>query len=97
MFVHSAHIQNTSERMFSLFYQKQMYLFSLILVRTITTLGARGSVVGLGTMLQAGTSRVRVQMRCIFFFNLPNPSSRTMTLRSTQPLTEMSTRDLPGG
>jgi hypothetical protein len=26
----------------------------------------------------------------------PNPSSRTMTLGSTQPLTEMSTRNLPG-
>jgi hypothetical protein len=31
------------------------------------------------------------------FFNLPNPSSRTMTLGSTQPLTEMSTRNIPGG
>jgi hypothetical protein len=31
------------------------------------------------------------------FFNLPNPSSRTMDLRSTQPLREMSTRNLPGG
>jgi hypothetical protein len=31
------------------------------------------------------------------FFNLPNPSSRTMTLESTQPLTEISTRNLPGG
>jgi hypothetical protein len=31
------------------------------------------------------------------FFNLPNPSSRTMALVSTQPLTEMSTRNLPGG
>jgi hypothetical protein len=30
------------------------------------------------------------------FFNLPNPSSRTMALGSTQPLTEMSTRNLPG-
>jgi hypothetical protein len=33
----------------------------------------------------------------IGFFNWPNPSSRTMALRSTQPLTEMSTRNLPGG
>jgi hypothetical protein len=32
-----------------------------------------------------------------FFSNLPNPSSRTMALGSTQPLTEMSTRNLPGG
>jgi hypothetical protein len=31
------------------------------------------------------------------FFNLPNPSSRTMALGSTQPLTEISTRDLPRG
>jgi hypothetical protein len=30
------------------------------------------------------------------FFNLHNPSSRTMALGSIQPLTEMSTRDLPG-
>jgi hypothetical protein len=30
------------------------------------------------------------------YFNLPNPSSLTMPLRSTQPLTEMSTRNLPG-
>jgi hypothetical protein len=32
----------------------------------------------------------------IFFFNLPNPSSRTMAPGSTQPLTEMSTRNLLG-
>jgi hypothetical protein len=30
------------------------------------------------------------------FSNLPNPSSRTMNPGSTQPLTEMSTRNLPG-
>jgi hypothetical protein len=30
------------------------------------------------------------------FFNFPNPSSRTMALGSTQPLTEMSVRNLPG-
>jgi hypothetical protein len=33
----------------------------------------------------------------IGFFNLPNPSNRTMALGSTQPLTEINTRDLPGG
>jgi hypothetical protein len=33
----------------------------------------------------------------IKFFNLPNPSSHTMTLGSTQPLTEMSTGNLSGG
>jgi hypothetical protein len=30
------------------------------------------------------------------FFN-PNPSRRTMALGSTQPVTEMSNRNLPGG
>jgi hypothetical protein len=33
----------------------------------------------------------------IGFSNWPNPSSRTMALGSTQPLTEMSTKNLPGG
>jgi hypothetical protein len=32
----------------------------------------------------------------IEFFTWPNPSSRTMALESTQPLTEMSTRNFPG-
>jgi hypothetical protein len=32
-----------------------------------------------------------------FFFNLPNLSSRTMGLGSTQSLIEMSTRNVPGG
>jgi hypothetical protein len=30
------------------------------------------------------------------FFNLSNPSSRTMALGFTQPLKEMNTRNLPG-
>jgi hypothetical protein len=47
-------------------------------------------------MLQAGRSPVRVPDE-VDFFNLPNPSSRTMALRSTQPLTEMITRNLPRG
>jgi hypothetical protein len=32
-----------------------------------------------------------------FFFNLPIPSIRIMALGLTQPLTKMSTRNLPGG
>jgi hypothetical protein len=47
-------------------------------------------------MLQAERSSVRVPDE-IDFFNLPNPSSRSMALSSTQPLTEMSNRNLPGG
>jgi hypothetical protein len=34
-------------------------------------------------------------MKSLNFFNLPNPFSRNMNLGSTQPLTEMSTRNLP--
>jgi hypothetical protein len=33
----------------------------------------------------------------IEFFTWPNPSSRIMALGLTQPLTEMSIRNLPGG
>jgi hypothetical protein len=47
-------------------------------------------------MLQAGRSPVRV-LDEVDFFNLLDPSSRTMVLGSTQPLTEMSTKNLPGG
>jgi hypothetical protein len=44
-------------------------------------------------MQQAGRSRFRVPMRWIFL-NSPNPSGRIMALGSTQPLTEMSTKNL---
>jgi hypothetical protein len=42
-------------------------------------------------MLQAGRSRVRFAIRSLYF------SSSTMALGSTQPLTEISTRNLPKG
>jgi hypothetical protein len=48
-------------------------------------------------MLQVGSSWVRVSMRSLDIFNLPNLSSSTMALGSTSPLTEISTRNLPGG
>jgi hypothetical protein len=47
-------------------------------------------------MLQAGRSPFRIPDE-VDFFNIPNPSSRTMALGSTQPLTEMSIRNRPGG
>jgi hypothetical protein len=47
-------------------------------------------------MLEAGRSPVRVPDE-VDFFNLPNTSSCTMALGSTQPLKEISTRNLPGG
>jgi hypothetical protein len=46
-------------------------------------MGARDSVVGWDTMLQAERSPARVPNE-VDFFNLPNPSSRTMALVSTQ-------------
>jgi hypothetical protein len=47
-------------------------------------------------MLQAGRSPVRVPDE-VDIFNLPNLSGRSIALGSTQHLTEMSTRNLPGG
>jgi hypothetical protein len=35
-------------------------------------------------------------MKSLDFFSLPNISSRTIALGSTQLLTEMSTRNIPG-
>jgi hypothetical protein len=46
-------------------------------------------------MLQAGSSLVRMPDE-VNFFNLPNTSSLTMALGSTQPLTKLSTKNLPG-
>jgi hypothetical protein len=66
--------------------------FKKLITYILHETGARGSVVGSSTMLQAGRSPVRVPEE-VDFFNLPNPSSRTMALGSTQPLTEMSTRN----
>jgi hypothetical protein len=48
------------------------------------------------TMLQVGRSRDQVPIIWICF-NLPNNSSSTIALGSTQPLTKISTRNLPGG
>jgi hypothetical protein len=47
-------------------------------------------------MLEAGRSPVRVPDE-VDIFSLHNPSTRTMALESTQPLTEMSTSKFPGG
>jgi hypothetical protein len=48
-------------------------------------------------MLQARRSRVRIPVSNFFFFNLLNPSSRTMALGFIQRLREMGTRNLPCG
>jgi hypothetical protein len=52
---------------------------------------ARGSAVGKGKLLQAGRSPVRVPDK-VDFFNLPNPSSRTMALGLNQPLIKVNTK-----
>jgi hypothetical protein len=46
-------------------------------------------------MLQAGSLPVRVPDE-VDIFNLPNAFSRTMALESSQPLKEISSRNLPG-
>jgi hypothetical protein len=38
-----------------------------------------------------------IPVEFIGFFNLPNPSGLSMSLRSSKPVTEMSTRNLLGG
>jgi hypothetical protein len=58
---------------------------------------AHSSVVGWGTTLQAWRSWVWFPMTLFDFSNLSNPSSCTMALGSTQPLTEMSSRKNSGG
>jgi hypothetical protein len=55
------------------------------------------SVVGTGTMLQAGRPRVRFSMRLLdFSVDLNHPASRPMALGSTQS-NRNGTRNLPGG
>ena len=50
----------------------------------------------IGTALQAGISRVRFPIVSLDFF-IDTPSGRTMALGWTQPLTEMSTRNISWG
>jgi hypothetical protein len=59
--------------------------------------GVRGGAVGWSTGLQAGKSRVRFPMVSLKFFHWHIPSARTMALELTQPLTEMSTRNISWG
>jgi hypothetical protein len=58
-------------------------------------MGARGSVVE--ALCYKPEGRGFNPDEVIAFFNLPNPSSRIMTLGLTQPLIETSTMNLPGG
>jgi len=51
----------------------------------------------LNIALQAGRSRARFPMLSLDFFHWHNRSGCTMAQRSTQPLTEMSTRNVSWG
>jgi hypothetical protein len=53
---------------------------------------AHSSVDGWGAMLQSRRLWVWVLMTSLNFFNLPKPSSSTVAMGFTQPLTEMSAR-----
>jgi hypothetical protein len=59
--------------------------------------GARGGAVGWGTALQAGKFAGSIPDYVIVISHWYNPSGRTMPLGSTQPLTEMSTRNISWG
>ena len=52
---------------------------------------------GWGTVLQAGRSQISFPMVSMELFCGHNPSSRTIDQGSTQPLTEMSTRNISWG
>jgi hypothetical protein len=70
----------------------------MLFIQRITSMGARGSVVWLRSCY--ATSRKvagSIPDEVTEYFDRPNPSSRTRTLGSTQSLTEMSIRNLPGG
>jgi hypothetical protein len=66
---------------------------SVIFGRFLFTFWARGGAVCSGCALQAGQSRGSIPDGVTGIFHWHNPSGRTMTLRSTQPLAEMSTRN----
>ena len=56
--------------------------------------GARGGAVGWGTALQDGRSRVWFPIMSMEIFLWHNPSGCTMEMGTTQPLTEMITRNI---
>jgi hypothetical protein len=55
--------------------------------------GAHSGTVGWGTARQAGRLQVQFPMLSLEFL-IDNPSGRAMALGSTQPVTEMNTRDI---
>jgi hypothetical protein len=68
-----------------------------LIVNSDEAAGARGNVDGWGTNATSRKAAGSIPGVGVEFFNWPNPSSRIMSLGSAQLLTEMSTRNLPGG
>jgi hypothetical protein len=66
---------------------------------TVPILRLRRAISALTHMFYATSRKVAgsIPDEVIAFFNSSNPSSRNLALGSTQPLTEMSTRNLPRG
>jgi hypothetical protein len=62
----------------------------------VTTLKTSKLVTELSQWRMSNIEAGPIPDEVIGFFNGSNPSSRTMALGSTQPLTEMNTRNLPG-
>jgi hypothetical protein len=76
---------------------KDEYMWVQMLLLYLQSLYTHKHIINI--YMHYATSRkvaVSIPDEVIGFFNWPNPSSRTMALGSTQPLTEMSTRNLPG-
>jgi hypothetical protein len=67
--------------------------FLPILKSFLTTKLYRCLIISKNSKLSTGRL-CSLYQRSVIFSNLPNPSGRTMALGSTQPLTEMSTRNL---
>jgi hypothetical protein len=68
------------------------YIYVIVIYLTTLHLG-----LGRLELLNKPEGRGSIPYDITGFSNLPNPSSRTMALASTLPLTEMSTRKFPGG
>jgi hypothetical protein len=71
-----------------------LYLKIKFLLRCV---GVRGGAVRWGTALQAGRSRVQFPMVSYVIFHWHKPFGRNMAMGLTQPLTEMSTRNISWG
>jgi hypothetical protein len=66
----------------------------MLCILFLRILGARGGAVGWGTSRKVAGS---IPDSTIGIFHWPNPSGRTMALELSQPLTEVSTRNISWG